>query len=318
MSHPTLVIPFALPPAEHAKDMISLLQTQTAGDGLAQLLSRCSSSKREQFDDFSLTLPHEICINQQRLPITALLDRPPQALPPGTWFILNPVHLHIASNHLVLTDYRQLDLRADEAHSLFEQAQTILTGSGLQLIFVDASHWLLGADGWQSLQTASPDAACGHNIDIWSPQGEQARAWRRLQNEIQMEWFINPVQQQREQRGAKPVNGLWLSGGSTISGQSAPRQPLAATVDAWLKAPDFMVLDALTASALAGDWGSWVEALLALEQHWFKPVCAALKTGQLQQLDLVLSNSNSLLSVHSTKLSLRKFWLRPRLQALLP
>ena len=251
MNHPTLVIPFALPPAEHAKDLVQHLKAESTGDGLALLLSRCSSVKREQFDDFSLTLPHEICINLQRPPMTSLLEQFAQTLPVGTWFIVHPVHLHVASNHLVLTDYRGLDLRDNEAQLLFEQARTIFADSGHELIFVNANHWLLGANDWQGLQTASPDAACGHNIDIWSPQGDHARSWRRLQNEIQMEWFINPVQQQREQRGAKPVNGLWLSAGSTINGPLPARQPAAMTAQDWLKSPEFTVLDQLSASALA-------------------------------------------------------------------
>lgn len=318
MTSPTLLIPFALPPAEHAKDLIQLLQAEGNCDGLAMLLSRCASANQEQFDDFSLMLPHEIRLTGQQHPVMKLQDRLPTALPAGTWFILNPVHLHIASNHLVLTDYRQLEIQADEAQLLFAQAQDIIEESGLQLIYVDAGHWLLGANAWQGLQTASPDAACGHNIDIWSPQGDAARAWRRLQNEIQMVWFINPVQEQRMQRGAKAVNGLWLSGGLTVAEPIHRAQPTPTTVQAWLEAPTFIVLDELTASALAGDWGSWATALLALEQRWLKPVCAALKSGQLPALELVLSNSNRLLTVRSTTMSLRKFWRRPQLRGLLP
>lgn len=318
MSPPTVYIPFALPPAEHAKDLIRLLQDQTSGDGLALLLSRSNKTSREQFDDFSLMLPHERQLNQQRQPLKILLDRLPLNLPAGTWFILNPVHLHIASNHLVLTDYRQLDLRADEAQLLFARAQAIIAEHGLTLVFVDEAHWLLRADAWQGLLTASPDAACGHNIDIWSPQGEAARAWRRLQNEIQMEWFIAPVQEQRAQRAAKPVNGLWLWGGTNITGSSTREPAPPTSFETWLAAPDLIVLDTLTASALAGDWGSWLAALLALEQDWFKPLCAALKTGQLNKLELVLSNSNSLLSIQGSTLGLRKFWQRPGFSALLP
>ena len=317
MNAPAVYIPFALPPAEHAKDLIRLLEEQTGGDGLALLLSR-SSTSAEQFDDFSLILPHERRLNQQRLPLQSLLDRLPLNLPAGTWFILNPVHLHIASNHLVLTDYRQLDLRADEAQLLFEQAQAIIAGHGLTLVFVNEAHWLLQADAWQGLLTASPDAACGHNIDIWSPQGEPARAWRRLQNEIQMEWFIHPVQQQRAQRAAKPVNGLWLWGGTTISGPVNRLPAPPASVNTWLAAPELIVLESLTASALAGDWGSWLASMQDLEQTWFKPLCAALKAGQLKQLELVLSNSNSLLSVRGSALGMRKFWQRGRFNALLP
>ncbi|MFX8047684.1 hypothetical protein ABTK64_20425, partial [Acinetobacter baumannii] len=57
-----------------------------------------------------------------------------------------------------------------------------------------------------------PQRATGHNIDIWMHKGEQERAWRKFQNEIQMTWYDHPVNQAREARGLLPVNSVWLFG----------------------------------------------------------------------------------------------------------
>jgi hypothetical protein len=74
----------------------------------------------------------------------------------------------------------------------------------MTLQYGDASTWFLRADGWTGLKTASADAACGHNVDIWMPDGEHARAWRKLQNEIQMMWFAHTLNDEREAQGKKP------------------------------------------------------------------------------------------------------------------
>ena len=39
-----------------------------------------------------------------------------------------------------------------------------------------------------------------------------AKLWRKLQNEIQMLWHIDPVNEERELRGLPRINSLWISG----------------------------------------------------------------------------------------------------------
>ena len=324
MNHAHLLIPFALPPAEHARDLVNLLTKECGTDGLAMLLSRHSAMQLHHMDDFAQALPHEVW-HQQTLQtqsqLTLLQQQAQQlgvTLDPGYWFMLNPVHLHIASTHLVLTDQRQLTLTEEEASVLFDIARQACELVGITLKYGSPGCWFLRADHWHELSTSTPDAACGHNIDIWLPQGPTARAWRKLQNEIQMEWFMHPLQQQREQRGLQSVNGLWIwSGTSLPRGCSGSQQtPAPDSVQHWIAAPRLMVLDSLSSAALASDWGTWVQQFIALEHNWFKPLHSALKKGQLSQYHLHLSNSNRLLNLHNTRQGLHKFWRSPTLKSL--
>src|SRR5690606_10769345 len=155
----------------------------------------------------------------------------------GCWFVLQPVHIHIARDHLVLTDPRQLQLEESHSCTLFDIARPLFEEVGKTLLWVDAATWLLRADDWQALHTASPGAACGHNVDIWMPQGEQARDWRRLQNEVQMHWHGHAVNDERAAQGQRPVNSIWLWGGGDVaaepsrqifSGTATPAPQLAA------------------------------------------------------------------------------------------
>jgi hypothetical protein len=227
MSLTNFLIPFGLPPAEHANDLVKLLAAECGTDGLAMLLSRYQSLTRTQFDDFSPELPHEVWQNEKfKAEHSSLLQHYANSfkvdLNPGHWFLLTPVHLHIARNHLVLTDYRQLALSEQDALLLFEKAKALCAEAGVEIVFGNATTWFLRADEWNDFETSTPDAACGHNIEIWSAKGSKELAWRKLQNEIQMEWFTHPLQQQREERGEKVINGLWLWSGTTLPTGFAP------------------------------------------------------------------------------------------------
>ena len=328
MSHPQIIIPFALPPAEHAKDLVKMLASEGAADGLALLLARNSSLLRTRQDDFSLALPHEVWLSNQQTQHQQLSPLQQQALrlgvqlQTGYWFMVNPVHLHIASNHLVLTDQRQLALSELHATALFEKAQQLCAEVDIELVYGNSSSWFLRANSWSDFITSTPDAACGHNIEIWSVKGQQALAWRKLQNEIQMEWFIHPLQQQREQQGLTTINGVWLWAGSQMVDefpQPTPQPaPLinATDVETFIQSPGLIVLDQLSSAALASDWGTWAAQLIELDHDWIAPVCRSLKNRQLNQCQLLLSNTTSLVNINATALALHKFWRAPTFKLL--
>jgi hypothetical protein len=258
------------------------------------------------------------------------------------WFILNPVHIHIARDHLVLTDMRQLRLPENESRALFEMAQPLFEEAGKTLMYGNAQTWFIRAVDWYGLQTSTPDAACGHNIDIWMPQGGAARDWRKLQNEVQMHWHAHPVNVMRETRGYKPVNSLWLWGGASMTMETGPcRYQEVFNLNDWMRglrqfplrqmldckpadvvaaAPEsgLLVLDSLIEPALSGDWASWLERLHAIDAEWLAPLLAALQAKKLDQLSLILTHNAALAEFTASKNSLRKFWVKPALTRLLP
>ncbi|HJV81778.1 hypothetical protein [Noviherbaspirillum sp.] len=350
MTHLDILIPFGLPPAELSADLLKELQSPA----LAMLTSRAGSSttSREDFDGFTRALPHEIWIARQFGMASALDDTgsPPIAhalmqslgLDPGegTWFVLQPVHIHVARDHLVLTDPRQLMLSEEESRTLFDIAAALCDEAGKRLVFGNPGTWFLRADEWRALQTSSPDAASGHNIDIWMPTGKGERDWRKLQNEIQMHWFNHPINEAREMQGAKPVNSVWLWGGATHSplpneyadafnlagwlqafAQAVRRTahaPMANDLIAAQPSRALLALDALQEHALANDWGRWLQAMHALEKTWFAPLHDAIKSGSLDRLSLILTNDKRIAQSTTTRPSLRKFWVKPSLEALRP
>lgn len=343
MSYLEIILPFGIPPAAFAPDLQKTLNAPC----LARLLTHARIAKTCQFDEYSHALPHEALLGGKlhaddfwpKTPTTlkkldasaANTHRRMQTfgLTPeaGHWFTLFPVHIHFERDHLVLTDQRRLDFTEQEARALFQEAQTLCAEFGHTLLYGDRYRWFLRADDWHDMQTASKDAACGHNIDIWMAKGTHARQWRKLQNEIQMHWFQHQINQEREARGENPVNSLWLEAGSAgldevpaVLSKDDGLSLLKEGVSAPLLSSDFpqhrIVLDDLMEAALNNDWGYWLERLHALDQQYFPAIEEALTAKRFGQIQLAVSDAQQLSAFPLQTPRSWKFWKKPSLRAL--
>ena len=326
MSHFEILLPFGLPDPQMAPDLLRQLHAPT----LAMLLARAKPPIYREFDPFSRMLPHEAWLHggSDDAPTSpplahAAMQNLGLDAEPGTWFIVQPVHIHIARDHLVLIDMRRCPLSDAESRALFDVAKPHVEEAGKTLRYGDAKTWFMRADDWSTLQTATPDAASGHNIDIWMPKGDNARAWRKLQNEVQMEWHEHAVNGARASMRLQAINSLWIYGASNGKPAAAAR-PMAdarITAPAWLaseSAPHLMLLDDLSEAALAEDWGSWLDKMQALDKNWFAPLLDALRTGKATQLKFIIGHNTQLREFTVSKMALRKFWVKPSLDRLAP
>ncbi|WP_334186510.1 hypothetical protein [Noviherbaspirillum sp.] len=262
------------------------------------------------------------------------------AMPDGFWFVLNPVHIHIARDHLVLTDQRQLHLSEEQSRALFDIARPLFEESGKPLLYGNSSTWFVRADEWSELRTCTPDATCGHNIDIWMPKGKGERDWRKLQNEVQMHWHGHPINEERESRGMKPVNSLWLWGGASAAmrlvanpydavfnmggwtdalGMSTgiDRQAgSASTIIAEAGTRVLLSLDTLIEPVLAHDWSNWLQHMQLYDAGWIAPLHEALKSGKIGTISIIASGHAKTVTFIVSRHSLRKFWVKPSLMPL--
>jgi len=323
MASTTVVLPFALPPAELAPELSRNLKAPA----LATLLSRNSLLKKHADAADSRLLPHEAWLARERGGLAAAVMRGFGLAPvEGYWFIVHPVHIQLARNHLVLADPRRLRLDEADARVLFELAKPFFD----ELVWGDAETWFMRADGWQGLDAASPDAAMGSNLADWMPAGPTALAFKKLQNEIQMLWHEHPVNEARQQRGQPPVNSFWMWGGSAapardtgaaiaVADSSAPRWLAALATPGAKAAPGeagTIVLPQLIPMGAGNDWGAWLGAMQQLEQEWFAPLLAALRDGRIAEVRLVLSSREGTTEIACTKSALHKFWRTQNLKNL--
>ncbi|WP_432377505.1 hypothetical protein [Duganella sp. P38] len=341
MTEITLALPFALPPPELAPDLVRALQAPA----LAALLARNSNSRYDVFDNDSRVLPHEAWLAHQ-LGLSGAPDGAATGAPlatacmrgcglgaqaaQGHWFLLQPAHVQISRTHMLLTELRSLQVSEADSRGLYEIARPYFEDAGKTLLHGAPGLWFMRADDWGGLNTASPDVTTTQSMTDWLPEGEHARDFRRLQNEVQMLWHEHPVNQARQARGLQPINSCWLWGGagpaapaaSVAIGDGTPwMNALAAstqpTAQQLIAQPGTLMLAGLIAPAQAGDWADWLARMQQLEQQWFAPLLAALKDGRIGGVRLVLSHRYGSTTVASSKLAQYQFWRKPTLNSLL-
>lgn len=341
MSYLEIILPFGIPNPALAKELLRQAQTPS----LAKLTSFGRLRQHHQLNEFARLLPHEFCLYQDPFSTgnskkqnIVLLDKEERFTSPetthhsmslraatptaGFWFTLSPVHIHIARDHLVITDPQRLTISEHESRELFKIAHEICVEFGHELVYGDAKSWFLRADEWSELRTSSLSAAAGHNMDIWIAEGEMARPWRKLQNEIQMAWHISLVNQAREENGQTPINSVWLHSGSAqvtppnfLTGVKSLQSVLH---DSNLKlSMQRIVIDDLNEPALNSDWGSWLAQLNQLEMTCFDPLWSALEKGEIKSINLVLSDTQQLALIECRPARFWQMWKKPTLAPLL-
>ncbi|MFM0224909.1 regulator [Paraburkholderia dipogonis] len=230
-----LLLPFVLPAAADASTALHAIRSPA----LDRLIARATLVERVIGEDFQRTLPHERWVARQfgALPSgAAAADEAPLAPymlradggEPGnaTWACVQPVHVRIAHDHLVLIDPASLDLSDEEAAALLAVARPLIEELGVRIEAPRPARWYLSGEGFGTLAGASPLRASGRNIEIWLPHeahsGERSRAWMKLQNEVQMAWFEHPVNEAREARGLPAVNSIWFHAQGAVQPVRSP------------------------------------------------------------------------------------------------
>ncbi|MGV7246518.1 hypothetical protein ACRXB1_33290, partial [Caballeronia sp. M23-90] len=142
-----LLLPFALPSAADAATALHTL----ARPALDRLLARTTVEERVIGEDFQRTLPHERWIARQfgvvndssNTSSRQAADEAPLAPymlladggSPGdaTWACIEPVHVRIARDHLVLIDPATLGVENEEARTLFDVVKPLIEDLGLTI-----------------------------------------------------------------------------------------------------------------------------------------------------------------------------------------
>ena len=175
-------------------------------------------------------------------------------------WLLEPVHFHLARDHLVLETRAAEGLDPDGAARLTDAIAPLLAAESFVLDRISVTHWRLRTDSPAAplnLRCASPEAAAGRNVDGYLPTGPDARRYRRLLNEIQMTWHAMQRDGAEGSPVRAPINSVWLSG---------PVTPAAGR--AWRSRLDggrLKVDERLLAARLHDDPGAWLDALGTLD-----------------------------------------------------
>jgi hypothetical protein len=353
-----LLLPFALPAAPGASGAPGMPGMPSfpglAGiPAFARLVARARLTQAAHGEDFQRTLPHERWLAQcfgaapqddaDAAPLAPYMLRADGGEPgDAVWACVQPVHVRIAHDHLVLIDPASLELDEADAAALLDAARPLVEGLGVRVLAPNPLRWYLSSAALASLAGASPLRASGRNIEIWLPHeagsGARSLAWMKLQNEVQMAWFEHPVNLAREARGLPAVNSIWfhaqgaarpvkspfarvlsdavatrgLARAAGVANDAAAPSfaALAARADAPAAGATLVELDPCTAPFIMEDGAAWQQAFAALEANWFAPALDALQHGRLGELGLTLCGDTGSITLALTRGDLRKFWRR--------
>lgn len=247
------------------------------------------------------------------------------------WLCADPVHLGLDRQGASLNDPAQLELDAAEAKALH---------ASLAPLFIEFGE--LHCDtplAWHFALNVAPPAVIddlrdilGRTGDALLPPGDAGRPWRHALNEAQMLLHAHPVNRARESLGKPMINSLALWGAGRRPAAARPpfdrllsndaiirglalcaKLETDALPAAWQNAAGRTTVhfDGLLAPTRMHDALTWRDTLTELEQRWIAPAIAAMKSGQMKQIDLIAFGDEDSLTLTLQRHDLWKFWRRP-------
>ena len=245
----------------------------------------------------------------------------------------DPVHLRPDVADLVLFDAADAGISTDEARSLADTVNAALGADGPLVHAAHALRWYVVLDGPAQLATTPLSQATGRPISPAMPRGPDAPRWHRWMNEVQMALHECPVNEEREGRGAAPINSLWPWGGGCLppvvetsitrawsddvlvhalalhAGVEFGALPPGA--DAWLDgapAPGshLFAFDALHRAARRLDLETWRGELARFSSAWAAPLLGALDGGSVASVSILDERGHRFVATRRGRFRLRR------------
>jgi len=134
----------------------------------------------------------------------------------GFWMRADPVHLRPERDAVVLLDNSSFNLDKHEALILAADLQQVFTERDIELEAPTNNRWYIKLKQLPEISTTPIHEVVGNDIDRHSANGDNKVLWDQLSNEAQMGLHNCPLNDEREQRGELPVNGIWLWGAGEL------------------------------------------------------------------------------------------------------
>ncbi len=215
------------------------------------------------------------------------------------WLRADPIHLQVEGDALLLLEHYSFSLTQEEADSLLDTLNRHFAGEGLRFFALSSDVWLAGLQEQPRIRTTHPLRRVGRNIAGHLPQGEDARRWRSLFNEVQMLFHDHPVNRAREARRERSISGVWFW-------------------DYPASTPGARVIDTLRAPSAYGDAAAWESAAHDLDGAVVNPLLSQLRAGSIDGFSLVAVEGRRAATLTLFRWQLWRWWRRPRPLVRLP
>lgn len=336
----TVVVPGGLLPSPIAADVLA----GAATPWLAQVLTRAQSEPAGSFESGGAT--HLAWLwrqfggdGEQVTAPYALRALDADADPGAQCWHIDPVHFAFARDHLLVAPLDDPPAPDEEAALALHLQATLdeLAANAGPKLHRQRGRWLLTLARPWAVRASPLEGALGQPAHEHWPAGADAALWRRVLNEVQMRWHDETLNEEREARGSKPINALWLHGGGSWA--MLPAQPFAAVADADAVLRGWALASGLPREALhdgaampaRGDtvsirrdllvpaqfeaWGQWLECLAQMEAT-LRDLHQACFAAGYEELTLVLCGKRQARIIRLRRADAWRLWRRAPLAPL--
>ena len=199
---------------------------------LGKLLARLAPAAGDKGDETSLSMPHERVLAREwglphedgRIPWAAWqLAQAGRETQGEAWAWITPCHWRVGQDHVAMADPKQLSLSGEESQDLLAVLRPWFEQDGIALEYDTPTQWLARGEVFRDFPAASLDRVTGRVIDRWMPRGEAGKAVRRLQQEMQMLLYTQPINEGGARRVLATNNSFWVCGAGALPAAPAPR-----------------------------------------------------------------------------------------------
>ncbi|WP_455206030.1 hypothetical protein [Kaarinaea lacus] len=311
----TLIVPGLLPFATAETQEIK--QQLPSLDALSRLLCRAKNRITPIFSTETLLCSEFGLVPQanESLPIAALTYLADKGVMAEKNVIrADPVFLKADRDRLLLLGYKNLDLTLDEAEKIVDEVNRTYNDCEWNMEVGNEDRWYIISGQDFNIDTYPLYDVFGKNIDRYLPHGDNERQWRSVVNELQMLFHNSTVNISREIKHLTPVNSVWIWGQGTLANsvsstpvqfaqvwsndalcqglsnwQGVDHKLLPGTASIWneqsREGEHLVVLEDLRYLART-DFVSWTQQLRQLEDNWFIPLLYAIKSGDIDSLQI--------------------------------
>lgn len=283
-----------------------------------------------------LNVPLEALICQQ-FDCSEVNDRPIAAISAAAdglavgdsyWLRADPVHFVMQRDCFSLSEPAPLFVKPAHATLMVASLNAHFAQDGLVFCIGKSGAWYIRADKVAQITTTLPSVAMDKNVHHFMPQGVDSTKWKAILNEVQMLLHDHPANEARESTGELVVNSVWLSGGGVMptfkalphdvdlmmahdvlnqglaSWANVAYQPVPINLDKVLQGTAQHLRLALSPSSHSQTSN--------IDETWFAPLLAALKSKQIERLTLNLGFYEKCFVVVIKPLDVYKFWRNPK------
>lgn len=184
-------------------------------------------------------------------------------------------HWQMGQSSAQLADPDALQVSAAQSQALMERMAPFFAEDGVHLSFSSQhpDRWWASGEVFKDLRSVSLERLRGQDLgSTWLQEVAQAlpARLRRLQSEMQMLLYQEPVNDARANQGLSPINALWFSGCGALDDRY--RAPANAS-------HPFQIEAGLQSAALNGDMNHWLEQWRVLDATVLQTLLEQVEVG---------------------------------------